>query len=79
MDAVALDIRQVRRLGGLLWAAFLGAACSIGVLLSLPAHWFEPGAGLGELSLLFFVLWALALVPALAASLLARSPQGKAR
>lgn len=67
-----------RRAGGVLWAAFLGAVSTIGVVLTLPSAWLEHGAGLRELSLLFFVFWALALVPALAASLLA-APEARGR
>jgi hypothetical protein len=69
----------LRRAGALLWSAFLGGVCSIGVILSLPDHWLGQGGGLRELSLLFFVCWALALVPALAAQLLALPPGGASR
>ncbi|MEC9362580.1 MAG: hypothetical protein ACPHN2_18055 [Sinimarinibacterium flocculans] len=67
-----------QRVGALLWSGFLGAASSVGVLLTLPPHWFEQGAGFGELSQLFFVCWALAMVPALSAWMLARSPRRRA-
>lgn len=69
----------LRRAGALLWAAFLGGVCSLGVVLSLPDTWLGHGGGLRELSLLFFVCWALALVPALAAQLLALPPGGASR
>jgi len=76
MSPGAGQIGLAQRLGSLLWAAFLGAVCNFAVLLALPAAWFEHDAGLGPLSLLFFLSWALALVPALAAVMLAMPPQG---
>lgn len=63
---------ELRRLAAVLWAAFLGGVCNLAVMLSLPMAWLEPGNGLGALSLLFFISWAVALVPAFAASVLAR-------
>jgi hypothetical protein len=66
-----------RRFAALLWSAFIGGVCSLAVLLTLPLSWFEPGAGIGALSLLFFLLWALALVPAAAAALLADRRPGE--
>jgi len=79
MSPGAEQIGLAQRLGTLLWAAFIGAVCNFAVLLSLPAAWFEPGAGLGPLSLLFLLSWALALVPALAAVMLALPPRGTRR
>ena len=70
---------SLRRAAALLWSGFLGAACSISVLLSLPESWLAQGGGLRELSLLFFVCWALALVPALSAQLLALPPRSRPR
>ncbi len=66
----------LRRLGALLWAAFLGGSCSMGAILALPPSWLEHGAGLRDLSLLFFVCWALALVPAIITQMLVLPPSG---
>ncbi|PPE74335.1 hypothetical protein C3942_09925 [Solimonas fluminis] len=68
--------QRLQRLGALLWAAFLGGACSMGAILALPPSWLEHGAGLRELSLLFFVCWALALVPAIVTQMLVLPPGG---
>jgi hypothetical protein len=67
--------RRLRFVAVVLWSAFLGAAAMlvawIAVLETMP-----PGdTGFGMISRVFFVSWAVALVPAICAAMLAAPSQ----
>ncbi len=64
---------RLRRLSVLLWASFLGAALSLIALLLWPEDVPLPPQSLGDAARLFALLWALALVPATTAALLAEA------
>lgn len=70
-DRRALDERPAaRRVAAVLWSAFLGASCSMVVLLLAPETWALQDLDPGRAALAFIVLFALAVVPALSAMLL---------
>lgn len=58
------------------WSAFIGATLALVVMLLAPEGWLDPPVGFGRLSLMFLFMWTLAIVPALSAVLLSRSPEG---
>lgn len=68
-------LRTAARVG---WSAFIGASLALLILLLMPEGWFDAPLSFGRLSLLFFGLWWIALVPALSAALLNAGAGGSA-
>jgi hypothetical protein len=60
-----------RQLSAVLWASFLGATASLLVVLLLPAEGWLPLNTAARAAAAFALLWLLALIPALIASVLA--------
>lgn len=60
-----------RRAGAVLWSAFLGACCTLAAALLAPDYWTTIPLGFGQLTVIFAVAWAISVIPALSASLLA--------
>jgi hypothetical protein len=65
-----------RRTSAVLWSGFLGACCTVGAILFVPDYWSAPPITRGRITVIFMIAWLLALVPALAASLLASPSDG---
>jgi hypothetical protein len=63
-----------RRMSAVLWSGFLGACCTVGVILLAPDYWSTPPITRGRITAIFMIAWLLSLIPALAASLLASPP-----
>ena len=60
------------------WSAFIGASLALVILLLMPEGWLDAPVTFGRLTLLFFSLWVIAVVPALSAALLAAGGGGGA-
>lgn len=67
---------QLRTAANVSWSAFIGASLSMLILLLIPEGWLDAPLTFDRLTLLFFGLWALALVPALFAALLSSHTDG---
>ena len=65
-----------RRAVAVLWSAFLGGCCTLAAALLAPDSWTTSPLSLDHLTIIFVVAWALSLIPALSASLLAAPPHG---
>jgi hypothetical protein len=59
------------------WSAFIGASLALITMLLVPEGWLDAPVEFERVSLLFLGLWTLALVPALSAALLSRTPEGR--
>ena len=66
-----------RRAAAILWSSFLGGVGSLLALLLTPEEWMTPPYSEARLAVIFATAWALALIPAIAASYLAVPPRGE--
>jgi hypothetical protein len=60
----------LQRASAIAWAAFIGAACMMGVGLLLPEDWLTAPVSFSRLAYAFAMSWGLSLIPAIAANLL---------
>jgi hypothetical protein len=66
--------REFRQISAVLWASFLGAGVSLVTLLMLPAEGWLPLKTPIHVAAGFAVLWLLAVIPSLIATVLATPP-----
>ncbi len=60
----------LRKFSVVLWASFLGAAVTTGVLALMPEHWLLPPVSLRDQAQVFGLIWLLSSIPALVAGVL---------
>jgi hypothetical protein len=68
-----------RRASAVLWSSFLGACCTLTAALLAPDYWTLTPLSFEHLAAIFVVAWAISVIPALSASLLAAPPQSETK